>query len=85
MKRSAKIIPAAIAAVMAVGIGSSLPLQAGPAVYVDDGPGYWDVMSIGDVLLFPYYTVRDDANGKPMGTSFTVTNLDRFRVINKNR
>lgn len=85
MKQLSKLtLASAIAVAMASGMGTAFQASATPAL--DGTDGAWvDGDQFGDVLLFPYYTVRDDANGNPFRTSFTVTNTSEQAIVLKFR
>ncbi|CAK0751175.1 exported hypothetical protein [Gammaproteobacteria bacterium] len=68
----------AVAFALSAGVGISTQVSAAA---VDATTGGWLSEDLGDVLLFPYYTVRDDANGHPFKTSFTITNTDALNTI----
>lgn len=68
----------AIAAAVAGGMAAAPQVSAGYAVDADSG----NMLNtqLGTVLLYPYYTVRNDADGNPFRTSFTITNTSPTHV-----
>lgn len=94
MIRASKItLVSAIAVTLVGGMGTSTQASANAALTVaaDAGvgtppipsvPGGWlNNDQLGDVLVFPYYTVLDNANGQSYRTTFTVTNTDAAHVV----
>ncbi|MBK5963509.1 hypothetical protein CCR95_05250 [Thiocystis minor] len=69
-------LASSIALALAAGMGTAYQASANPALDIaTPTTSEWDTASqTGDTLLFPYYTVRDDASGNPLITTFTVTN-----------
>jgi hypothetical protein len=86
MKYPVKLRLAAAVSALALGGGLSTNGLAAPALdaalgaNLQTGP-----LQTGDVLLFPYYTVRNDADGTPLRTTFTVTNTGNQTLVVKFR
>jgi len=87
MKLRRSRITLAVAAALALGAGSTLPVTASASAALDATTAEWATDGeLGNVLLFPYYTVRDNPKtGTPYRTSFTVTNTGEDVVILKFR
>jgi hypothetical protein len=83
MNRFSRVkLASAVAAVLAAGLGAPLQVSANPALTAATTNGTWlNDDQTGQLLLFPYYTVRDDSNGNPYQTSFTVVNTDPDNAV----
>ena len=87
MKLRRSRITLAVAAAFALGAGATLPSISSASAALDATSGEWSAdTELGNVLLFPYYTVRDNPKtGTPYRTSFTVTNTSDKVVVLKFR
>jgi hypothetical protein len=84
MKRLTRIkLASAVAAALVGGMGAPLQVSANPALHLQtSSPGRWaNHNQLGDALLFPFYTVKNDPFGNSYQTSFTITNTDPDNTV----